>query len=221
MEEMEEAEGMSAERETGDSDELQSRIQELKGRLKESESKRMDLIHHNTALHNKLKAVKEEKVYLEEEKTSLKEKLLSMVCSQVKLDVWSVQCISYVRTNMHALLQVEQSLVPQTSPSTPPHQSVAKPDVESKVEELAAQVQQAEDEMVELKKENSALQEKLDAQVQQAEDEKVELEKENSALQKKLIQEVEKYNYHMAVVTQVCTLVYRLRVSGVFCFHPH
>ena len=82
------------------------------------------------------------------------------------------------------------------SPSTPPHQSVAQPDVESTVEELAAQVQQSEDE-------------------------KVELEKENSALQKKLIQEVEKYNYHMAVVTQVCTLVYRLRVSGVFCFHPH
>lgn len=49
------------------------------------------------------------------------------------------------------------------------------------------------------------------AQVQKAEDEKVELEKENSALQKKLIQEVEKYNYYMAVVTQVCTSVYRLK----------
>ena len=48
------------------------------------------------------------------------------------------------------------------------------------------------------------------AQVQKAEDEKVELEKENSALQKKLIQEVEKYNHYMAVVTQVCTSVCRL-----------
>ena len=123
---------------------------------------------------------------------------------------------------MHALLQVEQSLTPQMSPSTPPHQSVAQPDVESTVEELAAKVQQSEDEKVELKKKNSALQEKLVAQVQQAEDEKVELEKENSALQKRLIQEVDKYNYHMAVVTQVCTSVYRLlSVCGVFCLHLH
>ena len=105
---------------------------------------------------------------------------------------------------MHVLLQLEQSVTPLTSPSTPPHQFVAQPDAESKVEELAAQVQQAEGEKVELEQENSALQKKLAAQVQQAEDEKVELKEENSVLQKKLIQQVEKYNYHMAVVTQVC-----------------
>ena len=84
--------------------------------------------------------------------------------------------------NVHALLQVEQSPAPLTSPSTPPYQSVAKPDVKSEVEELAAQVEQAEDE-------------------------KVELKQEISSLKKKLSQEVEKYNYHMAVVTQVCTSV--------------
>ena len=96
MEQMEEAEGMRAEREPSGSDELQSHIQELEGQLKESESKRMYLIHDNMALRNKLKAV-------HEEKASLKEKLLSVMCLQVKLEVWSVWCISYVRTK-HACM---------------------------------------------------------------------------------------------------------------------
>ena len=93
MEETDEAEGMRAEREAGGSDELQSRIQELEGHLEESESKRLDLDHDNMALRNKLKVVHEQKAYLEEDAARLRKKLLSVECSQVKLEVWIVWCI--------------------------------------------------------------------------------------------------------------------------------
>ena len=97
MEETNEAEGMRAEREAGGSDELQSRIQELEGHLE-------DLEHDNMALRNKLKVVREEKANLEEDVARHKKKLLSVECSQVKLEVWSVWCISYVRTKYACLI---------------------------------------------------------------------------------------------------------------------
>ena len=109
MEETNEAEGMRAEREAGGSDELQSRIQELVGHLEESESKRLDLEHDNMALRNKLKVVHEEKAYLQEDAARLKKKLLSVECSQVKLQ--SVQCARLHGTQSNELDYMALSLV--------------------------------------------------------------------------------------------------------------
>ena len=71
---------MQTAREAAGSGELLSRVQELEDELKDSEDKRMDLIHNNTALQNKLKVIREEKA-------SLEGRLLSVQSSQVKLDI--------------------------------------------------------------------------------------------------------------------------------------
>lgn len=80
MEGAEEDKSMQIAREAAGSGELLSRVQELEDELKDSEHKRMDLIHNNTALQNKLKVIREEKA-------SLEGRLLSVQSSQVKLDI--------------------------------------------------------------------------------------------------------------------------------------
>lgn len=121
MEEMEKAEVMRAEREARGSDELQSRIQELDGHLKESERKRMDLIHANMALHNNPNVVRKEKAYLEEAEARRKEKQLSVVCSQVKLEVYGVfDAPDMSEQSMHALIVAGGAVSPTPNFSTHP-----------------------------------------------------------------------------------------------------
>ena len=64
--------------------ELLSRVQELEDELKDSEQKRWELIHGNTALQNKLEATREEEGHIHQEMASLKETLLSVLSSQVR-----------------------------------------------------------------------------------------------------------------------------------------
>ena len=65
------------------SGELLSRVQELEDELKDSEQKRMDQIHTNMALQNKLKMSQEEESRTRQENASLKEKLVFGMTSQV------------------------------------------------------------------------------------------------------------------------------------------
>ena len=65
------------------SGELLSRVQKLEDELKDSEQKRMDQIHTNMALQNKLKMSQEEESRTRQENASLKEKLVFGVTSQV------------------------------------------------------------------------------------------------------------------------------------------
>ena len=69
---------------TTDRGEQLSRVQELEDELKNSEGKRMDLTHENMALGNRLKVCQEQKDHTEQEITSLKKKLFSMLSSQVR-----------------------------------------------------------------------------------------------------------------------------------------
>ena len=185
----EEDKSMQIAREAAGSGELLSRVQELEDELKDSEHKRMDLIHNNTALQNKLKVIREEKA-------SLEGRLLSVQSSQVKLDI--KEGLMHQQWTKHALLQVEQLLPTHTSPSTPPHPPFPKPRVEGEVEELAARIQQAEYE-------------------------KLDLMMEKNALHKKLIGQKEKYNHDMmAVITQVCSsTVPNASFLGVLCLLLH
>ena len=64
--------------------ELLSRVQELEDELKVSERKRFDLIHGNTALQIKLKASHEEEGRLLQEITSLEERQLTLLRTQVR-----------------------------------------------------------------------------------------------------------------------------------------
>ena len=64
--------------------ELLSRVQELEDELKDSERKRWELIHGNMALQNKLKATREEEGRIHLEMASVKERLLSVLSSQVR-----------------------------------------------------------------------------------------------------------------------------------------
>ena len=64
-------------------DELLSRVQKLEDELKDSEQKRLDQIHMNMALQNKLKTSQEEESHTRQENASLKEKLVSALTSQV------------------------------------------------------------------------------------------------------------------------------------------
>lgn len=189
VEGVEEDKSMQTAREAAGSGELLSRVQELEDELKDSEHKRMDLIHNNTSLQNKLKVIREEKA-------SLEGRLLSVLSSQVKLDI--KEGLMHQLWTKHALLQVEQLLPTHTSPSTPPHPPFPKPRVEGEVEELAARIQQAENE-------------------------KLDLMMENNALHKKLIGQMEKYNHDMmAVITQVCSsTVPNASFIGVLCLLLH
>ena len=65
------------------SGELLSRVQKLEDELKDSEQKRMDQIHTNMALQNKLKMSQEEESRTRQENASLKEKLVHGATSQV------------------------------------------------------------------------------------------------------------------------------------------
>ena len=67
--------------------ELLSRVQELEDELKDSEQKRWELIHGNTALQNKLEATREEEGRIHLKMASLKETLLSVLSSQVRTAV--------------------------------------------------------------------------------------------------------------------------------------
>ena len=71
-------------KETTDSGELWSRVQELEEKLKNSEGKMMDLTHENMALVNHLKVCQKQKDHTEQEITSLKKRLFSMLSSQVR-----------------------------------------------------------------------------------------------------------------------------------------
>ena len=64
--------------------ELLSRVQKLEDELKDSERKRWELIHGNTALQNKLEATRKEEGRIHLEMASLKERLLSVLSSQVR-----------------------------------------------------------------------------------------------------------------------------------------
>ena len=84
---MEEAEELVDEekiKEAADSGELLSRVQELEDELKDSEGKRMNLIHENMALKNNLKVCQEQKDHTKQENASLKKRLVSMLSSQVR-----------------------------------------------------------------------------------------------------------------------------------------
>ena len=65
-------------------DKLLSRVQDLEEELKDSERKRWELIHGNTALQNKLKATREEEGRIHQKMASLQERLLSVLSSQVR-----------------------------------------------------------------------------------------------------------------------------------------
>ena len=65
------------------SGELLSRVQKLEDELKDSEQKRMDQIHTNMALQNKLKISQEEESRTRQEMASLKVKLVFGMTSQV------------------------------------------------------------------------------------------------------------------------------------------
>ena len=71
-------------KETTESGELLSHVQELEDELKNSEWKSMDLTQKNIALGNHLKVCQEQKDHIEQENTSLKKKLVSMLSSQVR-----------------------------------------------------------------------------------------------------------------------------------------
>ena len=68
----------------GVGNELLSRVQELEDELKKSEQKRMELIHGNIALQNKLKASQEKEGRIHQEMTSLEERLLPVLRTQVR-----------------------------------------------------------------------------------------------------------------------------------------
>ena len=84
MEEEEELDEKGKIKESTDSGELQSRVQELADELKSSEWKKMDLTHENMALMNHLKVCQEQKHHAEQEIASLKKRLMSMISSQVR-----------------------------------------------------------------------------------------------------------------------------------------
>ena len=71
-------------KEATDSGELLSHVQELEDELKNSEWKRMDLAQKNMALMNHLKVCQEQKDHTEQEMASLKDRLVSMLISQVR-----------------------------------------------------------------------------------------------------------------------------------------
>ena len=71
-------------KEATDSGELLSRVQELEDELKNSEWKGMDLTQKNMALVNHLKVCQEQNDHTEQENASLKKRLVSMLCSQVR-----------------------------------------------------------------------------------------------------------------------------------------
>ena len=64
--------------------ELLSHVLELEDELKDSERKRWELIHGNTALQNKLEATRKEEGRIRQEMASLEERLLSVLSSQVR-----------------------------------------------------------------------------------------------------------------------------------------
>ena len=83
MEEEAEREDEGKMKEATGSGELLSRVRKLEDELKDSEQKRMDQIHTNMALQNKLKMSQEEESRTRQEMASLKEKLVFGVTSQV------------------------------------------------------------------------------------------------------------------------------------------
>ena len=84
VEEVEENKDVEKEKEADGNSELLFRVQELEVELKDSEQKRMELIHANTALQNKLEPTQEEKGRIHLEMASVKERLLSVLSSQVR-----------------------------------------------------------------------------------------------------------------------------------------
>ena len=84
LEEVEKTEDLRKDNKAVGSGELLSRVQKLEDELKDSEQKRMDLIHDNTALQIKLKATQEEEGRTHLEMASLEERLLSVSSSQVR-----------------------------------------------------------------------------------------------------------------------------------------
>ena len=71
-------------KETTDSGELRSRVQELEEELKNFEGKVMGLTHENMALVNHLKVCQKQKDHTEQEIASLKKRLVSVLSSQVR-----------------------------------------------------------------------------------------------------------------------------------------
>ena len=65
------------------SGELLSLVQELEEKLKDSEQKRIELIHENMALQNKLKTSQEEEGCIRQKLANLKKRLLKVQVSRV------------------------------------------------------------------------------------------------------------------------------------------
>ena len=84
MEEAGEITEVGKENEAAVHGELLSRIQEMEDELKDSERKRLDLIHGNMALQLKLKVSQEEEGRIRQEMASLEEKQLSVLRSKVR-----------------------------------------------------------------------------------------------------------------------------------------
>ena len=84
MEEEAEPDNEGKMKEATGSGELLSRVLKLEDELKNSEWKRIDLTQENMALVNNLKVCQEQKDHTEQEMASLKDRLVSMLSSQVK-----------------------------------------------------------------------------------------------------------------------------------------
>ena len=93
MEEEAELDNEGKIKEATDSGELLSRVQELEDELKNSEWKRMDLTQKNMALMNHLNVCQEQKDHTEQEMASLKDRLVSMLISQVRRveGLWAIK----------------------------------------------------------------------------------------------------------------------------------
>lgn len=79
-----EREDSEEEKEATGSGKLLSCVQELEDKLKYSDQKRMELSRDNMALQEKLKASQEEEDHIRQEMVSLKQRLLSVLSSEVR-----------------------------------------------------------------------------------------------------------------------------------------
>ena len=85
---------------TGTSDETHSRVCELEDEVKDLEQKVANLFMDNVALTTKLKASREVEGQLQEEVTSLKERLVQALRAQVSMlyCYTLAQCIDYIQS---------------------------------------------------------------------------------------------------------------------------
>ena len=176
-------------KEANDSGELLSRVQELEDELKDSEQKRLDQIHTNMALQNKLKASQEEEGRICLEMANLKKKLVFGATSQVSriepgLEAPDkpprVLCLDPWKYTLY-FMGGAASPTPRYSHTHTRHPWPPPPEVIMEVKD----------------KEPVSL-------TLQEEDVKFKLETENSDLRRKLDQQMTMYNHDMEVITQVC-----------------